>query len=91
MKVKEDDLPICERQHDQTVDVRDVGGWAVGRSSVRAGDLDQLRSVTCTSPQDDATVKCWGGGGEGSWQSYGQLGYGDTSSRGDDSNGVCPA
>ena len=43
------------------------------------------RSVTCTPSQDDATVKCWGEAHNG------QLGYGDTSDRGDDSNGACPA
>jgi hypothetical protein len=50
-----------------------------------AGNLAQSRSVTCTSPQDDATVKCWGK------NYFGQLGYGDKSNRGDDSNGICPA
>ena len=61
-------------------------GEAVGRSSVRAGDLDPSRSVTCTSPQDDATVKCWGG------SDVGQLGYDDMSNRGDSSSGAfaCP-
>jgi len=41
--------------------------------------------VTRTSSQDDATVKCWG------WNLYGQLGYGDTSRRGDGSNGARPS
>ena len=36
------------------------------------------------SPQDDATVKCWG------WNIYGQRGLGDNSDRGDDVNGPCP-
>jgi len=38
----------------------------------------------CFSPQDDATVKCWG------QNTYGILGLGDTSARGDDANGPCP-
>ena len=38
----------------------------------------------CFSPQDDATVKCWG------QNIYGQLGLGDNSNRGDDPNGPCP-
>jgi len=44
------------------------------------------RSVVlgCFSPQDDATVKCWGYNGDG------QLGLGDDSNRGDDANGPCP-
>jgi len=37
------------------------------------------------SPQDDATVKCWG------QNIYGQLGLGDTSDRGDGRHGLCPA
>jgi len=36
------------------------------------------------SPQDDATVKCWGQN-EG-----GHLGLGNTLHRGDDANGPCP-
>ena len=44
------------------------------------------RSVTIGgfSPQDDATVKCWGYNGDG------QLGQGDDSNRGDGANGPCP-
>ena len=49
------------------------------------GELDLRRSVTCNPSQDDATVKCWGRNEDG------QLGYGDTSDRGDDSNGAWPA
>jgi hypothetical protein len=55
----------------------------VGRSSVRAGELDVWRrSVTCDASQDDATVKCWGKNGDG------QLGLGDILARGDGSNGL---
>ena len=36
------------------------------------------------SPQDDGSVKCWGGNNRG------QLGLGDKISRGDNSNGKCP-
>ena len=39
----------------------------------------------CASPQDDATVKCWGSNYEG------QLGLGDWDNWGDDANGACPA
>ena len=44
------------------------------------------RSVVfgCFSPQDDATLKCWGYNGNG------QLGLGDNFNRGDDANGPCP-
>jgi len=49
------------------------------------GRHGSVRSLTCNSLQDDATVKCWGD------NSYGQLGQGDTSDRGDGSNGGCPA
>ena len=41
--------------------------------------------VTCNSSQDDATVKCWGDNNKG------QLGQGDKKTRGDGSNGGCPA
>ena len=40
--------------------------------------------VHCSSPQDDATIKCWGYNGEG------QLGQGHTSNRGANANGPCP-
>ena len=48
---------------------------------MRVGKLDLWRSVTCNPSQDDATVKCWGR------NEYGQLGYGDTSDRGDERDG----
>ena len=48
------------------------------------GELDVWRSVTQTSSQDDANVRCWGNNYNG------QLGYGDTSNRGAFSNGACP-
>ena len=35
----------------------------------------------CCRTQDDGSVKCWG------YNDFGQLGYGDTSTRGDGSNG----
>ena len=44
-----------------------------------------MRSLTCSSSQDDATVKCWGR------NDYGELGQGDASDRGYQSNGECPA
>jgi len=47
--------------------------------------FNQRGTLTCVSAQDDATVKCWGS----NW--HGQLGLGDTSRRGDDANGPCPA
>jgi len=49
------------------------------------GRHGSVRSLTCNSSQDDATVKCWGG------NDGGQLGQGDRSYRGDGSNGGCPA
>ena len=78
-------MRMCERPSADTVGGGEVERVAVGRGSVRAGDLDLWRCVTCNPSQDDATVKCWGG----NW--YGQLGYGDTRDRGDGSNGGCPA
>ena len=47
--------------------------------------MDLLWNMTYKSSQDDATVKCWG------WNANGDLGYGDTSNRGDGNNGGCPA
>ena len=78
-------MRMCERPSANTVGGREVEREAVGRGSVRAGKLDLRRCVTCNSLQDDATVKCWG------WNRWGQLGYGDTSDRGDGSNGAWPA
>jgi hypothetical protein len=51
-------------------------------NKARARELHLRKSVTCNSPQDDATVKCWG------YNGYGQLGYGDKLGRGDGSNGL---
>ena len=76
---------MCERPSADSVGGREVERVAVGRGSVRAGKLDLWRSVTRNPSQDDATVKCWGY----NWQ--GQLGYGDKSSRGGNSNGAWPA
>ena len=78
-------MRMCERPFADTVGGRGVGRVAVGRSSVRVEKLDLWRSVTCNPSQDDATVKCWGRNEDG------QLGYGDPSDRGDDSNGAWPA
>ena len=74
-------MRMCERPSADAVGGREVKRVAVGRGSVRVRKLDLWRSVTCNPSQDDATVKCWGGNADG------QLGYGDTSDRGDDSNG----
>ena len=46
--------------------------------------LDRSVILGFFSPQDDATLKCWGR------NNYGQLGLGDTYTRGDDANGHCP-
>jgi hypothetical protein len=78
-------MRMSERPYTDTVGGREVEREAVGRGSVRVGGLDLCKSVTCAPSQDDATVKCWGD------NYYGQLGYGDTSDRGKDSNGACPA
>ena len=56
----------------------------MGSNSVR-GNMDLWGRVTRSSSQDDATVKCWG------LNFKGQLGQGDTSDRGDGSNGGGPA
>ena len=52
--------------------------------SLRFSIRIRLVILCCFSPQDTATVKCWGQNMEG------QLGLGDTSDRGDDANGPSP-
>jgi len=47
--------------------------------------LNQAVILGCSSPQDDATLKCWGN------NDMGQLGLGDSFNRGDDANGPCHA
>ena len=78
-------MRMCERPSADAVGGRGVERVAVGRGSVRVRKLDLWRSVTCDPSQDDATVKCWG------YNNDGQLGYGDTSSRGDVGTGGWPA
>ena len=73
---------IIKRPDANTVDEREVEGRQFGRSSGRAADMHFWRRLTCNSSQDDATIKCWG------YNYNGQLGQGDTSDRGDDSNGT---
>ena len=53
----------------------------------REGDSTRtnLSCMLTHTPQDDATVKCWG------QNSDGQLGLGDTDNRGDGANGLSPA
>jgi len=70
---------ICESPDANTVDESEA------ERSAQAGDTGLWRSLTCNSSQDDATVKCWG------YDGHGELGQGDTSSRGDQSHGGCPA
>ena len=43
MEVREDDLPMCERQHDQTVDVREVevGSEQKQRACGRPGSVEE--------------------------------------------------
>ena len=55
--------------------------WTVGSSGVRETRI--WGSLTCTSSQDDATVKCWG------YNANGELGQGDDDVRGDKRNGAC--
>ena len=46
--------------------------------------LNWIVIISSFLPQDDATVKCWGNGGDG------RLGQGDTNNRGIEANGPCP-
>ena len=54
------------------------------KDSLRPSLLNRSVMFGCFSPQNDATVKCWG------WNIYGQLGQSDTAGRGDDPFGPCP-
>ena len=47
--------------------------------------LNKSVILACVSPQDDATVKCWGRNAQG------ELGLGDTENRGDGANGLSPS